>query len=211
MLQVLRSPERTARSVPRAPQSANRQLQSGPNRAVQPGLQDKRNEAPRPRSRAGEGPGALADMADTQSHKPGVIRSTRDYLPTPSPASESPDDPQDARNDPDDIHNDSQEARNDSEDAHDDSEDVRNDSENSRNDSEDSHNDSENSRNDSENSRNDSENSRNDSEDAQHDSDDARQSPVSTIYGDDDSSTVSTTRVRSEEPKSQWTITDGAL
>ncbi|CAB3225932.1 unnamed protein product [Arctia plantaginis] len=38
----------------------------------------------------------LTDMTDTQSHTPGVIRSTRDYLQVPdSPAPASPDDSED--------------------------------------------------------------------------------------------------------------------
>ncbi|CAH0698181.1 unnamed protein product [Spodoptera exigua] len=54
------SPERTARNVPRAPQRANRPPQTGPYRAdVQPRLRGKRNEAPRPRPRAGEGTGGF--------------------------------------------------------------------------------------------------------------------------------------------------------
>ncbi|CAH0696096.1 unnamed protein product [Spodoptera exigua] len=48
-------PEHTARSVPRAPLRPNRPLQTKPY--VQPGLRGKRNEAPRPRPRAGEGTG----------------------------------------------------------------------------------------------------------------------------------------------------------
>ncbi|CAH0669404.1 unnamed protein product [Spodoptera exigua] len=53
-------PERTARSVPRAPQRANRPPQTRPYRAdVQPGLRGKRNKAPRPRPIAGEGTGGF--------------------------------------------------------------------------------------------------------------------------------------------------------
>ncbi|CAH0696002.1 unnamed protein product [Spodoptera exigua] len=68
--------ERTARSVPRAPQGPP---QTGPYKAdVQPGLRGKRNEAPRPRPRAGEGIGGFLPNYSAIAKTCNIWRNYRD-------------------------------------------------------------------------------------------------------------------------------------